>query len=275
MKTLWHDVRYAVRALLRQPGFTLVAVVTLALGVGANTAIFSVVNAVMLRPLPYGEPERLVFLWENNQQAGANFMSISLPNLRDWKEQSRSFEQIGATRNASFTITGGGEPERVQGEQAEADMFAALGTRPLLGRAILPEDDRPGGERAPRRRQHPVRAARADHGRLLPVHPRRRLRPRAAGAPPPTERGKKRAASNHDEGTVSSRSWSPPRAGSPGAARVWRPPAAATDSRPSDEITAREKPKANPAKKGGISFDDDDLADYMHPDDVPPKDDES
>jgi putative ABC transport system permease protein len=147
MKTLWQDLRYAVRVLLKQPGFALVAVVTLALGVGANTAIFSVVNAVLLRPLPYEDAGRLVFLWENNQRAGANFMSISLPNLRDWKEQSHSFEQIGATRNASFTITGGGEPERVQGEQAEADMFAAFGTRPLLGRAILPDDDRAGGDR--------------------------------------------------------------------------------------------------------------------------------
>ncbi|HYH84023.1 MAG TPA: ABC transporter permease, partial [Pyrinomonadaceae bacterium] len=148
MRTLLQDIRYGLRVLLRKPGFTLVAVLTLALGVGANTAIFSVVNAVLLRPLPYEEPEQIVWLWENNPQAGATTMSISLPNLRDWKEQNRSFERIGATRGVNLALTGGGQQaERVQAAQAEADYFAAIGTRPLVGRTFLAEEDAAGGSR--------------------------------------------------------------------------------------------------------------------------------
>jgi predicted permease len=147
MGTLLQDIQYGFRMLLKNFGLTLAAVFTLALGIGANTAIFSVVNTVLLRALPGDEPERVMFLWENNPQIGADYMSISLPNLRDWREQNQSFEQIGAFRTASFILTGTEQPERILGEQANADMFTAIGIKPLLGRTFLAEEDRPGGNR--------------------------------------------------------------------------------------------------------------------------------
>src|SRR6266542_3868923 len=119
MESLLQDLRFGARVLLKQPGFTLIAVVTLALGIGANTAIFSMVNGVLLRPLPYPEADRLMSLTERNSQSERMF--IAYPNLLDWREQNAVFEQIAVYRVTNFTLTGNGEPERVIGGQVSAD----------------------------------------------------------------------------------------------------------------------------------------------------------
>ena len=138
----WQDLRYSARMLLKQPGFTLIAVLTLSLGIGANTAIFSIVNAVLLRPFPYRAPERLVILQEHY---GAGGFSPSYPNFADWRAQNTLFDSIVAVRtNESFNFTGAGEPERLQGRIVSAEFFSTLGIKPLLGRDFLAEEDRPG-----------------------------------------------------------------------------------------------------------------------------------
>ncbi|HLM54641.1 MAG TPA: ABC transporter permease [Pyrinomonadaceae bacterium] len=142
METLLQDVRYGVRMLLKKPGFTAVAVIALALGVGANTAIFSVVNGVLLQPLPYHEPERLVRLGEWSPQVPG--MSISYPNLKDWREQNTVFENVAGTQFASYNLTGAGEPERLQGRNVSWDFFDVLGVKVARGRPLRPEDDRAG-----------------------------------------------------------------------------------------------------------------------------------
>src|SRR5512145_2130734 len=138
------DLRYTVRQLLKSPGFTLIAVLTLALGIGANTAIFSIVNAVLLRPFPYKEPERLVILRERVSGGGAGF-SPSYPNFADWRVQNTVCDSMAAVRqNESFNFTGAGEPERLQGRLVSAEFLSTLGIKPLLGRDFLPEEDRAG-----------------------------------------------------------------------------------------------------------------------------------
>jgi putative ABC transport system permease protein len=140
---MFQDLRYGARMLLKQPGFTLIAVLTLGLGVGANTAIFSIVNAVLLRPFPYQSPERLVILQERVASGGG--FSPSYPNFLDWRAQSTAFDSISAVRgNESFNFTGAGEPERLQGRIVSAEFFSTLGIKPLLGRDFLAEEDRPG-----------------------------------------------------------------------------------------------------------------------------------
>jgi predicted permease len=140
---VWQDLRFGARMLLKQPGFTLIAVLTLALGIGANTAVFSIVNAVLLRPFPYKEPERLVILREKIY-GGVN-SSVSYLNFADWRSQSALCDSIVATRaNESFNLTGAGEPERLQGRLVSAEFFSTLGIGPLVGRDFLPEEDRPG-----------------------------------------------------------------------------------------------------------------------------------
>ena len=126
MQTLWQDLRYGARMLLKKPGFTLIAALTLALGIGANTAIFSVVNAVLLRPLPYEESERLVILYETNPQMGRDEMRVSYPNFTDWRAQSQSFEQMAAFRSGGIIFTGKDEPARLQASVVSADFFALL-----------------------------------------------------------------------------------------------------------------------------------------------------
>src|SRR5713226_5303633 len=106
MRTLWQDLRYGARMLLKNPGITMIVIIALALGIGANTAIFSVINAVLLRPLPYDEAERLVLLNEASQQLDE--MSISYPNFTDWRNQNHSFEKIGVYNRASYNLTGTG-----------------------------------------------------------------------------------------------------------------------------------------------------------------------
>src|SRR4051794_40771142 len=116
LEMLGKDLRYAGRTLRKSPGFAAVAVLTLALGIGANTAIFSVVNAVILRPLPYAHPDRLVELWGNVKRAKVERRGTSIPDYLDWKKQSRSFDGMALFTGGSFTLTGFDEPERIRGE---------------------------------------------------------------------------------------------------------------------------------------------------------------
>jgi putative ABC transport system permease protein len=139
METLIHDIRYAMRVLLKSPGFTAVALLTLTLGIGANSAIFSVVNAVLLRPLPYEESERLVFITERSPVLEG--MSVAYPNYLDWREQNGVFDNIGVYRRVSFNLTGNGKPERLLGGEVSAELFNALKTKPALGRTFLAEED--------------------------------------------------------------------------------------------------------------------------------------
>ena len=142
MGTLIQDLRYGVRMLWKSPGFTIVAVLTLALGIGANTAIFSVVNGVLLRPLPFRDPSRLVLIAE---KSSFPIISTSYENYLDWRDQSHSFESMEATRGSSITLTGAGEPERLNVRMATAGLFSMLGINAQIGRTFLPEEDRAGG----------------------------------------------------------------------------------------------------------------------------------
>jgi len=141
-----NDFRYSLRQLAKSPGFTLVVVLILALGIGANTAIFSLVNAVLLRPLPYPEPDRLVTLWERNlKEAGKHLVSPA--DFFDLQKNNQSFENLAALYPPGFNLTGVNEPERVSGARVSASIFATLGVKPFLGRTFNPEEDRPGAER--------------------------------------------------------------------------------------------------------------------------------
>jgi predicted permease len=142
MSSLWQDLRYSARMLLKRPGFTLVAILTLALGIGANTAIFTVVNAALLRPLPYPESERLVVVATTMRRERVETRRSSYPDFLDWRDQNTVFEWIAAREDTSFTLTGGAEPERVDGELVSADYFPLLHARAALGRTFLPEEDR-------------------------------------------------------------------------------------------------------------------------------------
>src|SRR5918911_4783224 len=115
MYTLWQDLRYGARMLAKKPGFTLIAVLTLALGIGANAAIFSVLNSILLRPLPYREPERLVQVWETVRQGGSDRGSVAPNNLLDWGKQAQSFEGFGALWHWGFSLTGTSEPTEIYG----------------------------------------------------------------------------------------------------------------------------------------------------------------
>src|SRR4051812_2803599 len=145
METMWQDVRFGVRMLLKKPVFTAIAVLALALGAGANTAIFSVVNGVLLRPLPYKDPEKLVRLGEWSKQVPG--MSISYPNFKDWRERNRVFEGLAATQFDSYNLTGGDEPERLQGRNVSYNFFDVLGVVPAVGRSFRADEDRAGAPR--------------------------------------------------------------------------------------------------------------------------------
>jgi putative ABC transport system permease protein len=142
MERLLQDIRYSIRVLLKSPGFTVVALLTLTLGIGANSAIFSVVNAVLLRPLPYEESERLVFITERSPVLEG--MSVAYPNYLDWREQNGVFDNIGVYRRVGVNLTGNGEAERLSGGEVSAEVFNALRAKPVLGRTFLEEEDRPG-----------------------------------------------------------------------------------------------------------------------------------
>ncbi len=137
-----NDLRYAVRTLAKTPGFTAVAVATLALGIGANSAIFSVVNTVLFHALPYPHAERLVRVQEKTHSFG--FMDISYPNFLDWAAQNKVFESQALVREGSFTLMGAGEPERLKGVKVSSGLFATLGVNPAQGRGFLPQDDQKG-----------------------------------------------------------------------------------------------------------------------------------
>jgi putative ABC transport system permease protein len=143
MMSFLQDVRFTLRMLAKSPGFTFVACLTLALGIGANTAIFSVVDAVMLRPFPYPEPERLVMAWETNPPRDIHTFTSSIPNYYSWVEQQSSFEELGAFELRNDNRTGGAMPERIQGAVATSALFRALGVAPAAGRFFLPEEDQP------------------------------------------------------------------------------------------------------------------------------------
>ncbi|MFQ5694509.1 MAG: ABC transporter permease, partial [Terriglobia bacterium] len=147
METLWQDVRYGARLLARKPGFTLVAVLTLALGTGANTAIFTVVNSVLLRPLPYQGSERLVAVFLHERLQNERLNPTSPANFLVWKQQSRTLEQMTAAHPWSPALTGRGQPDQLNGLRASASLFDLLGVEPLLGRTFLPEEGEPGGDR--------------------------------------------------------------------------------------------------------------------------------
>ncbi|HTG14979.1 MAG TPA: ABC transporter permease [Blastocatellia bacterium] len=144
MGTLVQDLRYGVRVMLKQPGFTAVAVIALALGIGANTAIFSAVNAVLLRPLPFPEPERLVLVRDLQQ---ADETPASYPEYLDWKEQSRTFDDLAVAFNTSSSLTGQGEPEQLLGVRVSANLLPMLGVKTEIGRNFQPEEESRSGER--------------------------------------------------------------------------------------------------------------------------------
>lgn len=146
MNTLLQDLRYGIRMLLKNPGFSVVAVIALGLGIGANAAIFSVVNTVLLRPVPYADPDRLMVLRENEPPKFPEF-SISPGNFLDWQKQNTFFEKLAAINGTAFILAGeGAEPERLRGARVSAGLFEMLGVNPIHGRTFLEEEDQPGHE---------------------------------------------------------------------------------------------------------------------------------
>jgi putative ABC transport system permease protein len=143
METLAQDARYATRMLFKHPAFTLVAALALALGIGANTAIFSVVNAVMIRPLPYRDASRLVMVWEDNRNRGRHQNVVSPANFLDWKEQGDVFEDMAALYDTRLNLTDVADPEEVAAQRVTLNMFDLLGAQPMLGRTFEPDDAQP------------------------------------------------------------------------------------------------------------------------------------
>ena len=144
MENFWQDIRYGVRMLLKAPSFSIVATIALALGIGANTAIFSVVNAVLLRPLPFSNSDQLMTVWETDSVRGQTRGSASYPNFTDWRSQNHVFEHMASFHNSDFILTGQGDSARLQGVVVNADLFPLLGVHPTLGRGFLPGEDEPG-----------------------------------------------------------------------------------------------------------------------------------
>ncbi len=144
MDTLLQDIRFGIRMVAKSPGFAAIAILTLALGIGANTALFSVVNGVLLNPLPYRQPDRLVAIYGKTQEFSHS--SIAYPNYLDWVRTQRSFSSMGAFREDNYNLTGMGEPERVKGEMVSADFFSVLGVNPVAGRLLRPEEDQVGAQ---------------------------------------------------------------------------------------------------------------------------------
>jgi len=144
---LLYDLRYAARMQVKNPAFTIVAVIALALGIGANTAIFSVVNTVLLRPLPYKDPDRLVMVWEDATKAGYPRDTPTNANYIDWRDQNQVFEGMAALAYDSFNFTGAGDPERLPGRRVSASLFPLLGVDPHIGRIFSKAEDQPGSDR--------------------------------------------------------------------------------------------------------------------------------
>jgi predicted permease len=144
IEALWQDVRFGARMLRKHSGFSLVAILTLMLGIGANTAIFSLVNTVLLRPLPYNDADRLVTVWSNNRARGLNTDLVSPLDFADWKSQNDIFEGMGASTDVQYTLTGIGEPSVVIAYSFSSDYFRVMGVPPFLGRTFLPEEEQRG-----------------------------------------------------------------------------------------------------------------------------------
>src|SRR5437763_14688819 len=148
MQTIIQDMRYGLRMLRKRPGFTFVAIITLALGIGANTAIFSVVDAVLLRSLPYSQAERLTFLWSTMIGQGVPTSGRAMPDYREWRDRSDTLEGLGGFYYGDFNLSSSGnEPERVQGAYITANLFDVLKVSPALGRSFTPEEDQYGRHR--------------------------------------------------------------------------------------------------------------------------------
>ena len=144
MDSLLRDLKFSVRSLLKRPALTIIAIVTLAIGIGANSAIFSVVNALLLKPLPFPDPDRIVALWEKVPSRGVERNEVTVANYLDWRAQNRTFEQLGIYRWWSTNLTGANSPERVQGFQVTPNFLDIVGVKPLLGRGFSGEEDQPG-----------------------------------------------------------------------------------------------------------------------------------
>src|ERR1700749_4880720 len=139
MRIFWQDVRYAIRSMLKSYVFTAVAIITLALGIGANTALFSVASGVLLRSLPFAEPEHIVFIWINNprQQMDADKLPAPPADFLDWRSQNRSFDKMSAFYTSSFTLMEGDAPERIEGVRATADFFDFLRAKAAKGPTFI------------------------------------------------------------------------------------------------------------------------------------------
>ncbi len=147
LETIWQDLRYGARMLRKNLGFTVVTVITLALGIGANTAIFSFVNALLLRPLPYAEPDKLVMIWERRLGEGTNSNVVAPADFRDWCARNQTFTHLAALVETSLDVHEGDEPERVTAGQVSASFFEVLGIKPMLGRSFLAEEEQAGRNR--------------------------------------------------------------------------------------------------------------------------------
>ena len=144
METLFQDLRFGIRLLLKNPGFSAVAILALALGIGANTAIFSVVDAVLFKPLPFDRPERLMAVWERNLTKGEDHDSVMAANYLDWRDRSQVFEQMSAHAGGSVNLTGLGQPERLHVQLVTWNAWRVLGVQPTIGRAFTDEEDKTG-----------------------------------------------------------------------------------------------------------------------------------
>src|SRR6266480_1367296 len=149
LEGLRNDIHLASRALARRPGLTAVAVLTLGLGIGGATAIFSVTDAVILRPLAFADPDRLVMLWQEDRTRGEVFIELGYPTFRDWRAQGRVFEELAGmpSTNQGWILSGRGEPVPVLGRWVTGNFFRVLGVHPARGRVFLPEEDRAGAPR--------------------------------------------------------------------------------------------------------------------------------
>ena len=158
---MFQDLRYGVRTLLKNPGFTAIAVLTLALGIGANTAIFSVVHTVLLRPLPFAEQDQLVMLWKRDTTSSTPFVELALAEVRDWQQQSQSFSSFAAmpatVYGYGYVLTGRGEPVQLESSKVSGSFFSLLGAQPAYGRVFNESDDQVNGPKivgcAPIRRE--------------------------------------------------------------------------------------------------------------------------
>ena len=147
MQSFWQDLRYGARMLLKNPGFTLIAVLTLALGIGANTAIFSVINGVLLSALPYPQPEQLAMVWCDNRRQGIPDDITSYPNFVDWRDRNKTFQGMAGMTSGTVHLTGVGEPEEIRAATVSINFFQVIDVAPRLGRGFTAEEERPGSDR--------------------------------------------------------------------------------------------------------------------------------